>query len=75
MCIRLMMLGMWIFAHLSQPTGSIYKPPTIYKAVRLNCVRRFLLTPLELDFSFRGPSDRSCFVNVVPLFRTACTLS
>ena len=33
------------------PTGSIYKPPTIYKAMLLNRVPSFLLTPLESVFS------------------------
>ena len=33
------------------PTGSIYKPPTIYKAMLLNRVPFFLLTPLESVFS------------------------
>ena len=48
MCIRLMMRGMRIFAHL---TSSIYKPPTIYKALLLNRVPSFLLTPPEFDLS------------------------
>ena len=29
------------------PTGSIYYPPTIYKAILLNLVSSFLLTHLE----------------------------
>jgi len=50
-----MMLGMWKFAHLSHPTGSIYKPPTIYEATLLNRVPSFLLTPLEFVFFFFVP--------------------
>ena len=34
------------------PTGSIYNPPTIYKAILLNRVPSLLLTPLEFAFFF-----------------------
>ena len=42
-----MMHGMRILAHL---TGSIYKPPTIYKALLLSRFPSFLLTPPEFGF-------------------------
>jgi hypothetical protein len=34
------------------PAGSIYEPPTIYKAILLNRVPSFLLTRLEFVFLF-----------------------